>query len=38
MKTGDFTTVGNGAIRYQHTVAGGDGLWAQLKEVAESGN
>ncbi|HTD60100.1 MAG TPA: SRPBCC domain-containing protein [Gemmatimonadaceae bacterium] len=38
MKTGDFTTVGNGAIRYQHTVAGGDGLWNQLKEVAESGN
>jgi uncharacterized protein YndB with AHSA1/START domain len=38
MKTGDFTTVGNGATRYQHTVTGGDGLWIQLKEVAESGN
>ena len=36
MQTGDFTTVGNGATRYQHTVAGGDGLLVQLKEVAES--
>jgi uncharacterized protein YndB with AHSA1/START domain len=37
MQTGDFTRVGNGATRYQHTVAGGDGLLIQLKEVAESG-
>ena len=36
MQTGDFTTVGNGATRYQHTVAGGDGLLVQLKEVAEA--
>lgn len=35
MQTGDFTTVGNGATRYQHTAAGGDGLLVQLKEVAE---
>jgi uncharacterized protein YndB with AHSA1/START domain len=35
MKTGDFTTVGNGAVRYQHTAAGGDGLLVQLKAVAE---
>ena len=36
MKTGDFTTVGNGATRYQHTAAGGDGLLLQLKAVAEA--
>jgi uncharacterized protein YndB with AHSA1/START domain len=35
MKTGDFTTVGDGATRYQHTIAGGDGLLVKLKEVAE---
>jgi hypothetical protein len=33
--TGDFATVANGDIRYQHMTAGGDTLLVQMKEIAE---
>jgi uncharacterized protein YndB with AHSA1/START domain len=33
---GDYTKVGDGEMRYNHTVAGGDGWLVQLKQVAES--
>ena len=36
MRMGDFTTVGNGAKRYQDTIAGGDGMLVQFKAVAEA--
>lgn len=36
MQMGDFTTVGDGAKRYQDTIAGGDGMLVQLKAVAEA--
>ncbi len=36
MVIGDFTTVGNGATRYEHTVAGGDTILVQIKEIAEA--
>lgn len=36
MRMGDFTTVGNGAKRYQDTIAGGDSMLVQLKAVAEA--
>jgi uncharacterized protein YndB with AHSA1/START domain len=32
---GDYTKVGDGEKRYRDTVEGGDGLFVQLKEVAE---
>lgn len=35
MQMGDFTTVGDGAKRYNDTIAGGDGMLVQLKAVAE---
>jgi uncharacterized protein YndB with AHSA1/START domain len=36
MQMGDFMTVGDGAKRYQDTIAGGDGMLVQLKAVAEA--
>ncbi len=36
MRMGDFTTVGDGAKRYNDTIAGGDGMLVQLKAVAEA--
>ncbi|HZS59992.1 MAG TPA: SRPBCC domain-containing protein [Gemmatimonadaceae bacterium] len=35
-RMGDFTAVGNGAKRYEDTIAGGDGMLRQLKAVAEA--
>jgi uncharacterized protein YndB with AHSA1/START domain len=34
---GDYTKVGDGEIRYRHTVQGGDSIWVQLKAIAEHG-
>jgi hypothetical protein len=33
---GDFAAVADGEKRYNHTVAGGDTVWQDLKKVVES--
>jgi uncharacterized protein YndB with AHSA1/START domain len=35
LEVGDYTKVGQGEIRYQHTIAAGDGILVRIKEVAE---
>jgi uncharacterized protein YndB with AHSA1/START domain len=34
--TGDFTKVADGETRYQHSIAGGDGLLVEIKKLAEA--